>query len=119
MVNISPYEGKAKVLYFTLALGVVGAIACLALFFALSQRSGSNLIRAFNALENDFANLEDTVKSALGRAARLKRANMQLTQEQPGEGASPEAPALTPLFPGLNEHQSRLQAMILKRRMKA
>ncbi len=104
-------------LVYGIALGIALVVASVALIVALQrQKPSDDLVRAFNALENDFANLEDHVRSALGRISRLKRATMNGEVPTPGAEEAAEAPAPLPLFPGLTARQAAIHSQIIKRR---
>ena len=70
------------------ALGVVlGTLA-----YAIGSKQGTKeLRRAFEALEEEFEDLRDNVRSGLGRISRLKRTVMQgEVSQQDAEPSSPE-----------------------------
>ena len=106
-------------LIYGIAFGVALAVASVALVVALQrQKPSDGLVRAFNALENDFANLEDHVRSALARISRLKRATMNGEVPTTGVEEATEAPAPLSLFPGLTARQAAIHSQIINRRNK-
>ncbi len=89
----------------SIALGVLsGATAGFSLrvsYKALRAPSEANgeVLRAFKALEADFSDVEDRVRSALGRISRLKREILPGTREDNGGAKSDDtgAPPSQPL----------------------
>jgi len=68
---------------------------------APSEANGE-LLRAFKALESDFSDQEDRVRSALGRISRLKREILPARDAENGgaeipQGATPPPPTGRPL----------------------
>jgi len=107
------------VYYWLLALTVTFGIACWALVRSyLPPPSIKNLRRAFEALEEEFEDQRDHVRSALGRVSRLKRSMMagEVPQENPGDDETNSVPALVSTSPGLTPRQQAIQAKILSRR---
>ena len=101
-----------------LALAAALCSLVLSVTLPLLLRDGA-LRGAFNALEEDFENLQETVRSALGRVGRLKRAIMrgevptQEGTEPEGGGDSTDGNGSSP---ALSQRQLALNQKILSRR---
>ena len=98
------------------------AIACCSLVLSATLPlvlRDSTLRNAFNALEEDFENLQETVRSALGRVGRLKRAIMR-GEVSTQEGTEPEGGGDNAdgngSSPSLTQRQLALNQKILSRR---
>ena len=98
----------------SIALGVLsGATAGFSLHLSVKalrapSEANGDVLRAFKALEADFSDQEDRVRSALGRISRLKREILPVRDADNGgaeipQGAAPPSPPL--------KHLSRSQLL--------
>jgi len=92
-----------------IVLSSVAIVLSVTVPLVLSDRTLRN---SFNALEQDFEELQDTVRSALGRVSRLKRSMQESPTNEPG----PDSASNTEGGPGLSSRQLDIQRKILSRR---
>lgn len=109
----------AKVILSVSIASVAFLIACLALFRPLQAALDiKKLRRAFEALEEEFEDQRDHVRTALGRISRLKRSTIEAGHVAPPDGEESEAPALPPSSGAfrLTQRQQEIQNKILAKR---
>lgn len=106
-----------------LAVSIASAaflIACLACFRPFQAALDiKKLRRAFEALEEEFEDQRDHVRTALGRISRLKRSTIEAGHAVPPEGETVEAAAsdVPPSGPfRLTQRQQEIQSKILAKR---
>lgn len=108
-------------MYFLIALGFALSIGFQAAIYVFAPpRKDKELRRAFEALEEEFEEMRDHVRGALGRISRLKRSIM--SGEVPNPEESPDSP--TAALAGESGHQrwstraTEINQKILARRNK-
>lgn len=109
----------AKVIWTVSIASAAFLVACLALFRPLQPLVEiKKLRRAFEALEEEFEDQRDHIRSALGRISRLKRSTIEAGHAAPPDGESEVAVAAEPSSGAfrLTPRQQAIQAAILAKR---